>query len=69
METKPWYQSKTIWVNLITLLISIIGIVITSATDLGISPEVVVVLTGVIVPVLNLFLRTITEQPITLKKK
>lgn len=32
METKPWYQSKTIWSDVATIVISIVGFVDTNFT-------------------------------------
>ena len=62
---KKWYESKTIWVNTLTLIISITGVVVSSASDVGISPHVVLILTGVVIPILNVILRFITNEAIS----
>jgi hypothetical protein len=65
MKTKQWYQSKTIWVQIITMLIGAVTIV--SASD-AISTQNALILATIVVPILNMFLRTITSEPITGKK-
>ena len=61
---KSWAASKTVRVNMLTMLISIVGVV--AASDLIQDyPQVVAVLTGIVVPMLNVFLRWVTDQPIS----
>ncbi len=67
MEKKLWHQSKTLWVNLIALVISIVGVLVTAAPDVGIDPQVVVVLTGIVVPLLNVWLRFVTDTGVKIK--
>ena len=64
---KNWYESKTVWVNILTLALGIIGIFVTSATDLGIPPQTVAILTGIVVPIINVVLRFITNEGIKVK--
>uniref|UniRef100_A0A7V3JAA7 Uncharacterized protein n=1 Tax=candidate division CPR3 bacterium TaxID=2268181 RepID=A0A7V3JAA7_UNCC3 len=58
METtaKPWYLSKTIWVN----LIAFIAMIVQNLTHFVISPEE----EAAILAVINLILRMITKKPI-----
>lgn len=59
MEPKKWYTSKTIWVNGIVFLYSIIAF-ITPLPDL--SPEAL----GIILGGLNMLLRLITKKPVVI---
>jgi len=61
---KAWYKSKTVWVNVITLALGIIGVFIASGGDVGIPPQVIAVLVGLVVPILNVVLRFITTEAI-----
>ena len=54
---KKWYRSKTLWVNLIAILV----LIIQTQTGFIISPEEQVAILAVI----NLILRWITGEPIT----
>lgn len=63
--TKKWYESKTIWVNVLTLVIAILTTVV--ASDV-IPPEIVLYITGIAVPILNVILRFVTDTPIEMKK-
>lgn len=57
---KPWYQSKTIWANLVLFLIALIGILIDS--DLLDAYDKILLLAAA---ALNLVLRYFfTDQPI-----
>lgn len=60
MESKPIYQSKTFWLNAITLGLAIIAI--TDPALLGIKPETMLWLSSV----LNIALRFITTGAVTL---
>ena len=58
MESKPWYSSKTLWVNFIAFVALAIqsfgtGFVIGAEEQVG------------ILAVLNIILRLITKQPIS----
>ena len=56
--SKKWYQSKTLWVNVVTLAITIITTLITQNI---IAPEIGAAVLGVA----NIILRLLTNQPIT----
>lgn len=56
MEVKKWYQSKTIWVNIILLA----GLFSQSLVGLDLSAEE----QGSIIVLINLILRIITKQPL-----
>lgn len=60
MEVKSWYESKTLWVN----LIGAVGVFTASKLGFVISPE----MTVSILAALNIFLRFITKKPITWEK-
>ena len=60
---KKWYQSKTMWANIIALVIAIIGVVVDSPM---LPRDVVLVLTSIVLPVLNVILRSVTSEKITL---
>ena len=65
MKAKKWYQSKTMLVQIITMAIGIVTIVSASET---IDTKTAVILATIVVPILNMFLRTITTEPIMGKK-
>jgi len=58
---KPWWKSKTVWVNGLTAAIS-------GATYLtGVAfmpPHVAVYLTGIVIPIMNVALRFLTKEAI-----
>jgi hypothetical protein len=58
---KPWYSSKTLWVNIITLLISVVAIIVDSPMF---PARIIAVLTSIVLPVLNMVLRLLTTQTI-----
>lgn len=63
MNTKPWYQSKTIWFNALTILIAV-------ATYFGYTPNQAIAdntasFLVVISPLVNLYLRHKTTQAIS----
>lgn len=60
-DTKSWYLSKTLWVNIIA------GIATVSTAfglDLGLDPDKQVALVGGIMAVANIVLRLITSAPV-----
>ena len=61
---KPWYKSRTIWANALTLVVAVLGVLVASELVQR-NATLVLVLTGVVVPVINVFLRWLTDQPIT----
>jgi hypothetical protein len=62
---KPWYTSKLIWVNLITAAISMLA-ALQGAELIKEFPHSVAVV-GFIIAFLNIILRLITNQPVTLR--
>lgn len=60
---KPFYKSKTLWANLITLAIS--GLTMASESA---DPKVVAYITGLVIPLLNVGLRFVTKEPVTTKR-
>ena len=61
IKTKNWFESRTVWVNVVTLAIGLAGVVAGSEV---LPPDAVVILTSLIVPVLNILLRFLTNKPI-----
>ena len=63
-RAKPFTESRTFWVNVLTLAASVIGIV--AASDLlAENGKLVALLTGIVVPVINVILRFLTGQPVS----
>ena len=60
MEPKPIWQSKTFWVNALTLVATVLG----SITGI-LPPEAAPYIVGV-QSVVNVILRFLTERPVTL---
>lgn len=64
VEPKSWYESRTLWVNAIILIITVAVYVLEGITageiDIPLDPEVVVVF----VTVANAVLRLLTRQPL-----
>jgi len=60
-KDKEWWESKTIWVN-ITALIAIAGSFF--GLNLNIPPETLVALAGIIMPLLNIWLRKVSSSKI-----
>ena len=57
MNKKHWWESKTIWLNILTLALGVLAVV----ADV-VDTKTAAVITGTIVPVLNVFLRFITDK-------
>ena len=64
MQSKPWYTSRTLWVNTLTVIGAMIGLVASNATELSLDPQGVLILTGIALPLVNMLLRAITSQPL-----
>lgn len=66
MIPKPWYQSRTVWINLaVTILMALVFVLegMTAGdlhTPVTLNPELAVLLLGV----LNVILRFLTSKPI-----
>lgn len=56
-NTKPWWESKTVWVNSLTLIV----LFLTTLVDLDIPADWEKAIVGIIA-LLNVFLRFITSQ-------
>lgn len=63
-DMKPWYLSKTFWVNVFTLAIGIAA-VLAESEFLADNKDIVLMITALVVPLLNVFLRWLTDMPIT----
>lgn len=61
MNAKPWYTSRTLWFNAVTLIVAIAGVLLDPA--LALDPRVVAGATGVMT-VGNMALRMLTNVPI-----
>lgn len=61
MRSKSWYESKTMWANLIGGGVTIGGVF---GLDLGLTPEVQAQLVAGIMAVVNIVLRLVTKGPI-----
>ncbi len=58
MESKPFYASKTLWVNLVAVAAALTG---AFGIDLGLDPETQVTIVGAIMGVVNIILRFTTK--------
>jgi len=61
MDTKKWWQSKTLWCNLIALAVGVLGVFVANPV---VTPTTAAVITGLAVPILNVILRFITTTAI-----
>jgi len=61
METKPWFASKTLWVNFVAVVAAMTG---AFGIDLGLDPETQVTIVGAIMGVVNIILRFTTSTGI-----
>lgn len=62
VDTKPFWQSKTFWVNVIAIIASI---TVAFGVDLGLDPETQVAVVGAIMGVINIGLRFVTTKAIS----
>ena len=60
---KPWYKSKTIWVNVVAFLATF-----ASFKGVNVTPEEQAQIVTGILAVVNILLRFVTHDPITIKK-
>ena len=65
-ESKPIYASKTLWVNLVALVVSVAA---AFGVDLGLDTEAQASLVGGIMAVVNIALRMFADKPVSVKKK
>lgn len=66
MDSKPWYASKTLWVNLLTLIAAVAG---AFGIDVGLDDETKATIVAGALAVVNVVLRLVTEKPVTLTKQ
>lgn len=60
-DQKPWWASKTIWVNLVALgatLATVLGV------DTGLTPEVQTQIVAGVMGIVNIVLRFVTTTPV-----
>lgn len=55
MESKPWWQSKTLWINIVAV-VSAIGVYVQSKDTTA--------LAAAMLGIVNFILRLVTKQPI-----
>jgi len=61
MDTKPFWASKTLWVNAIALVAAISG---AFGIDLGLDPETQTAIVGAVMSVVNIVLRFVTKSAV-----
>ena len=64
MSTKPWYLSKTVWFNVITIVVGIIG----QVTDAFTLNAQTLKVFGIVLSVGNVLLRFLTTSTLTASK-
>jgi len=66
METKPWYTSKTMWMNFLTFIVSLaVAFGTTSFGDYDLTDATVVSsLIGMVIGMINMILRMVTNKGI-----
>ncbi len=62
MKAKPFYASKTLWVNLVAVAAALTG---AFGIDLGLDPETQVTVVAAIMGVVNIILRFTTKSAIS----
>lgn len=62
--SKPFWTSRTLWVNLFILIAAAFGIL---EIDIGLTPQVQAAAVTVIMAVVNMVLRTVTKSAVTVK--
>mgnify|MGYP001401591240 CR=1 FL=1 len=61
METKAWYASRTLWVNIIAGVVTAAG---AFGIDLGLTPETQAQLVAGVLVIVNIALRLVTKTAI-----
>jgi len=59
---KPFWASKTLWINFIALVAAIST---AFGVDLGLNPEAQIAIVGTVMSAMNIILRFVTKAPIT----
>lgn len=62
METKPWYVSKTLWVNALVFIAAVSGAL---GFDLGLDAETQAKIVGGAMAVVNIILRLVTTTSVS----
>lgn len=62
MNSKPWWASKTIWANVLSLIATIATVF---GLDLGLTPEVQATIIAGVVSIVNIVLRGVTKTGVT----
>lgn len=63
MSTKAWYESRTLWLNVIAIAVFGIGLLIEQAAVFNFSPQLIAAF-GIVVGVFNYILRLDTAAPV-----
>lgn len=66
MDAKPWWASKTVWVN---TLAGIAALSTAFGLHVGLDPDAQAAIVGGIMAVANIALRLVTKQPVSIKKE
>ena len=61
-DNKPFWQSKTVWVNVVALVATLAG---AFKLDLGLTPDVQATVVTTILALVNVGLRLVTKTPVT----
>lgn len=61
---KPWYKSKTVWAGLLEMLIGSLGLIATFLDAGNFTASAIVLL---VVGILKIVLRYLTDEPLALK--
>lgn len=61
MDSKPFWASKTLWVNMLAFVAAVAG---GFGMDLGLDPETQASLVGGVMAVVNIALRLVTKEPV-----
>ena len=68
VPSKPWYLSKTMWVQIATIVTGTLSIVAASPLIKD-NPMVVAVIGTIAIPTINMIVRVFTEGKVTLGNK
>lgn len=68
MEPKVWYESKTVWLNALTVIAAILAFIVDTQMAGGLpfdlDPRYIAIALGIV----NIVLRAMTNQPLTRSK-
>lgn len=62
MDSKPFYASKTLWLNVIA---GIAAVSTAFGLNLGLDPDTQVAIVGGVMAVVNIILRLVTKAPVS----